>query len=67
MSKVITTEIFCDGCSNWVEGTITSRAAIQQSRALARREGWKFRWNNSRQQYEDVCPECLEAEKTNVY
>ena len=67
MSKVVTTEIFCDWCSSWTEGTITSQASVQKSRAIARRNGWRFRWSNRRRRYEDVCPQCLEAEKTNVY
>jgi hypothetical protein len=61
MSITVTTEIFCSWCSNWLEGTVTAHAQIQQSRAIARKDGWAFRWSINRQRFEDVCPDCLKG------
>lgn len=59
MSVIVTTEIFCNWCSKWIEGTISDRASAQESRRIAYEEGWKYRWSVKRQQYEDICPSCL--------
>lgn len=68
MSITVTTDVFCDWCSNWIEGTVAKCAHTQKSRAMAQESGWIFRWSVARQRYEDICPGCLdklEEEETN--
>ncbi len=59
MSITVETDVFCDWCSNWTEGIVAKHERVHQSRAIAREQGWRFRWSPKRRQFEDVCPDCL--------
>ena len=58
MSITVTTDVFCDWCSAWMEGAISDRAQAKESRRMVYEEGWRYRWSKARQKYEDVCPRC---------
>lgn len=62
MAIIVSNDVFCDWCSNWVEGHVSRRVRKRKAREVARAEGWKRRWSFSRQKYEDVCPQCLAKE-----
>lgn len=64
MSITVTTEVFCDWCSNYHEHeTKKVKVDIHLARREARRDGWRFRWSIARQVYEDLCPYCVKRIK----
>jgi len=54
MSVTISTDIFCDVCSQWNPDVTQTDIApqVRKARQFAKRRGWKF---NGR---EDFCPDC---------
>lgn len=61
MSITVTTDVFCDGCGNWINGVYThNRAAITRARSVALRNGWKV-VTDSTHLKRDYCPDCAAA------
>lgn len=58
MSLSVTTDVFCDGCNTWVEGTHGRvKAEPAEARRIAKEaHGW---WRINGQ---DLCPKCAKAE-----
>lgn len=54
MSITVTTDVFCDGCNNWTNGTSGPRTDTKTARTNAHLEGWK----RSRANGNDYCPDC---------
>lgn len=54
MSYTIVTDVFCDGCPQWVHGDNTASNRIQKRKAdaCARREGWLVKDGSH------YCPDC---------
>jgi len=62
MTAVITTDIFCDRCSDWIGGTTGPSVQIRKSRASARADGWEYR-----PYVGDVCPQCATESRTEQF
>lgn len=52
MSFTITTDVFCDGCSDWTPGVAGSSPKRGSAWALAKRRGW------SKEKGKHLCPLC---------
>lgn len=61
MSITITTDVFCDMCSEWIHGATGPKPFPKRSRALAFSAGWGRLKRNGRTL--DLCPTCLEDER----
>ena len=57
MALVITTDVFCDGCGNWVHGVTGNRVRARPARETAATKGWV------RRRGQDLCPSCAPKEK----
>lgn len=55
MSITISTDVVCDECSAWIDGTFANRPMVAQARRQAKLLGW------SRRGGRDLCPECSES------
>ena len=63
MSITITTDVFCEMCTEWVFGAVGSEADIHAARRNAKKQGWFYIKHNG--YMIDVCPTCkqeLDAE-----
>ena len=61
MSTTITTDVFCDNCSAWINGfvsCISRKAATKLAREEAKRYGWIYKRIDGK--VVDLCPECWE-------
>lgn len=59
MSITVTTDVFCDVCSEWIEGVsaATYGNVAGQARGIAYAQGWRRIKLNGK--LSDVCPRCL--------
>ena len=67
MSIVITTDVFCDKCGNWVFGATGSKPYARFARYRARLAGWVRRRSQNGKMI-DICPNCIRealAQETN--
>lgn len=56
MSIVVTTDVFCDECGNWIFGDTGHKADARKARASAKSEGWvRIRVDG---RLVDLCPTC---------
>lgn len=56
MSMTITTDVFCDDCSDWTEGVSAIKIQAKTALAIAKSRGWKrIREGNL---VLDLCPAC---------
>lgn len=66
MSIVVTTDVFCDICGNWVEGCV---GGSKPQARLARRAAKKTGWLRCRSPFDghliDVCPGCVKEYNLN--
>lgn len=63
MSVTVTTDIFCNKCSNWDADISVSGVqfiSIRGARLKAKQYGWIYRKVNGH--FEDICPKCQEEE-----
>ena len=58
MSVRITTDIFCDQCSNWEHGVTCDAPDIKSTRKALKKLGWTYKLNTEEGYYEDLCPAC---------
>lgn len=56
MSITITTDVFCNICSNWEHGVSTDKAKIRLAREIAHEGGWITKRRDGK--LKDFCPEC---------
>jgi hypothetical protein len=56
MSITITTDVFCDRCSDWVHGTTGPRPDAWTARLSATRMGWSRIKEDGK--LKDICPNC---------
>ncbi len=65
MSISVQTDVFCDiegkRCVYWVYGGPSKDVAQpREARRYARRDGWVRKYNDRKNRWEDICPNCLE-------
>lgn len=57
MSIVITTDVFCDGCSQWAHGVVGNSVQATKARVVvARYNGWHRHVIDGK--HKDYCPNC---------
>ena len=61
MSITVTSDVFCDVCSQWVFGYVGPRMSHSKARRRAQGEGWKRIKIGGKLQ--DVCPDCQEERR----
>lgn len=59
MSIVITTDVFCDICYNWMWYSTGSRPQARSARKKARKAGWLRCRSPLSSRLIDVCPGCI--------
>ena len=59
MSITVSTDVFCDICGCWVEGTCGPKSQAREARRRAKKEGW-LRCHSPFGCLIDVCPRCAE-------
>ncbi len=63
MTILITTNVHCDYCHNWIHGTVWQKPGRQAVRRLAHDMGWIARRSGGGEPLLDICPECQERER----
>lgn len=61
MSATVTTDIFCDFCSNWEHGCTGPTENRKKARKIVKDKGW-IRKRGSDGSMKDVCPACQSGE-----
>lgn len=61
MSIVITTDVFCDLCGNWIHGALGPTPNARGARRKAKANGWDRR-HVSGGGVIDICPGCREKQ-----
>lgn len=58
MSITVTTDVFCDDCSNWIFGDASHKIRKNYARKIAKKNGWKHFKSPITEKMIDVCPKC---------
>ena len=61
MSIRVTTDVFCDLCGNWQEGTTDKEVQAAYARQVAAKRGWRTVRRDRK--LIDICPTCRKKEE----
>ena len=62
MSIRVTTDVVCDRCGGWREGTTSTKAKKREARRIAKNAGWVRRDQPPGSgRYVDLCPTCADG------
>lgn len=59
MSITISTDVFCNICGNWIEGSCGPRPQVRQARRAAKKAGWLRCHSPFDGCLIDACPGCV--------
>jgi len=58
MSIVISTDVSCEICGNWIHGTTGSKIEIREARRVAKADGWTRSPSPFTGERCDMCKDC---------